>query len=66
MKNLTRRAAAALFAGAMLFGVAACGDDDVDTSEELEQDIEGTGEDLGGEIQEGGEELEEGGEELDE
>lgn len=58
MKNLTRRATAALFAGAMLFGVAACGDDDVDNGEDLEQDIEGTGDDLGNELDEGGDELE--------
>lgn len=59
MKTPAERALAALFAGALVFGAAACGDDDtgvdVDVDEEqIEENLDETGE----EINEGADELE--------
>ncbi len=55
MHDLTRRSLAAVFAGSMLFGAAACGDDDdgvdVDT-EEIEDDIQETGDEIDEEFDE--------------
>lgn len=54
--TLIRRGVAAFFAASMLFGVAACGDDDDTVDEDLELD-----EDLGDDMDPGvGEDTEEG------
>ena len=53
MHHLTRRTLASICAGALLFGAAACGDDDdtgvnVDVDEEqVEENLDQTGEDIG-------------------
>lgn len=51
--TMLRRGLAALFAGSMLFGVAACGDDDA-TEVDTELEDPDLGEDIDGDI--GGEE----------
>jgi hypothetical protein len=59
MNAITRRSTAAVFAGALLFGAAACGDDDsgVDVDVDEEQ-VEDNHNDAGDSIKEGADELE--------
>jgi hypothetical protein len=59
MHAITRRSAAAVFAGALLFGAAACGDDDSGVDVDVdEQQVEDNLNDAGEDIKEGADELE--------
>lgn len=58
--NLMKRGTAVFFAGSMLFGVAACGDDDTDgdTNDELQQDIDEGVDDVEEKLDDAGDEIE--------